>query len=235
MDATGVYTIPVTTINTDKFHHMMKGASIDRVHTYIPCAVWLPSGVIAKVFVCGPIWSSSWWRPVSDRFVDAALGLKQLGFSSIDVLDRFHLRRPRRDIVTYTPLPGENLRVSLRGDDHEQLFDRFAIFLAKLHEKGVYFRGIHFGNVIVALDGQFGLVDVSTARFFNQSLPVRMRVRNFRHFALYRKDMQSVCEFGMARLIDGYLAAAGLNDLQSRQLRTGLARMHPVFKPEINQ
>ena len=103
MDETGVYTIPVTTINTDKFHHMMKGASIDRVHTYIPCAVWLPCGVSAKVFVCGPIWSCSWWRPVSDRFVDAALGLKQLGFSSIDVLDRFHLRRPRRDIVTNTP------------------------------------------------------------------------------------------------------------------------------------
>lgn len=235
MNATGESPIAAKTINTDQFHHMMTGASLDRVHDYVPCAVRLPNGVIAKVFACGPIWSSSWWRPVSDRFINAAQTLKRLGIASIDGLELYRLPRPARDIVTYTPLPGENLRVSLRSGDHQQLLDRFATFLAQLHEKGVYFRGIHFGNVIVAPDGRFGLVDVSTARFYHRPLTVRIRVRNFRHFALYRKDMQSVADFGTTRLIDGYLAATTLDDAQSRQLRVGLARMDAAFRPPVNR
>lgn len=41
------------------------------------------------------------------------------------------------------------------------LLHALEFFLASLHGWGVYFRSLHFGNVIVTEAGAFGLIDVA--------------------------------------------------------------------------
>lgn len=49
-----------------------------------------------------------------------------------------------------------------------------------LHRKGIYFRSLHLGNVILTPNGEFGLIDFSDMRIYPWPLPKFMRVRNIR-------------------------------------------------------
>ena len=59
---------------------------------------------------------------------------------------------------------------------------------ARLHDAGVYFRGLHFGNVIVDGEVVRGLVDVTDVRFRPWPLGVSARARNFKPFLRYPED-----------------------------------------------
>jgi hypothetical protein len=85
-----------------------------------------------------------------------------------------------------------------------------ARYLAQLHDKGVYFRSIHFGNIIVDEAGAFALIDVADTRFKGRSLGNGERARNFRHLLRYPEDRQALARFGNERFVHEYLQAAHL-------------------------
>jgi len=50
----------------------------------------------------------------------------------------------------------------------------------QLHERGVYFRSLHLGNVVRTPDGRLGLIDISDVRVHRRPLGRLLRARNLR-------------------------------------------------------
>jgi hypothetical protein len=95
-------------------------------------------------------------------------------------------------------LPGHTLRQVLQGITapavRQALIERFGKFMAQLHEKGVYFRSLHLGNVLVLEDGEFGLIDLADMRIYPSSLSPSLRQRNLRHMQRYTVDKRWLFE-----------------------------------------
>ena len=88
----------------------------------------------------------------------------------------------QRTAVHYIPVAGDTLRALTKAmDDPVPLLTNFAKFLAELHHKGVYFRSIHIGNVVVTENNEFALIDIADLKVFPKSLSIRQRNRNMKH------------------------------------------------------
>lgn len=70
----------------------------------------------------------------------------------------------------------------------ERWIAEFGRFLGQLHRQGVYFRSLHFGNLVVGDGGVFGLIDVADLEFRAAPLPPSLVVRNLRHLLRYPQD-----------------------------------------------
>ncbi len=178
----------------------------------------LADGQMVKIFRRKHLLSSAWFRPYARRFRQNAERLAALGISTVRVNRLCRCPSRARHLVFYEPLAGTGLREYLAEKvENCRILEEFASFLAELHAKGIYFRSIHFGNVIV-LPGQagFGLIDIADLSFHSAPLAFRLRLRNFRHFLRYREDRKSLECFGLDRFIGLYAEHSGLSvDQQS--------------------
>jgi hypothetical protein len=178
-------------------------------------------GQMVKIFRRKHLLSSAWFRPYAKRFQQNAARLAALGVRTVRVNRLCHCPSRARHLVFYDPLAGTGLREYLAEKaENFRILEGFASFLAELHAKGVYFRSIHFGNVIVLPDQEgFGLIDIADLSFCSTPLPQRLRLRNFRHFLRYREDRESLEGFGLDRFIGVYAGHSGLSDKQTDLLR----------------
>lgn len=176
-------------------------------------AVWmLPDGRLVKQFRIRPLFSSATLRPIVRRFARNARLLAARGVPTVRIAETHRLRSPRRDLVVYHPLEGETLRAFLRARPGEMIetMHGLARFIGSLHERGVYFRGLHFGNVIVTPEGEFGLIDIDSAEFRRGPLPVTVRERNFRPMFAYEEDARAMATMTAAAWIESYTSATAV-------------------------
>lgn len=169
---------------------------------------------ILKLFRTKRLISSARIYPYSQRFKHNASRLSRLGVPTVSVLDSFKIPHIRRTAVRYKPLRGRTLRDYLR--DHSITGDvskRLSRFMAQLHRTGVYFRSIHFGNIVVMDDGGFGLIDISDMKIKSRGLSFRRRLRNFRHFTRYDVDRKLIQPM-LNQFLDEY---SSLSDLSQKQ------------------
>ena len=195
----------------------------------------LPDGLLVKIFRRKRLWSSATIYPYAARFVRNARRLTALGISTVTVLDVAYCAEAHRYLVTYRPLPGETLRGVLLDSDVNRgtLLDAAAKYIAVLHAKGVFFRSLHFGNIIVSPeDRQMGLIDVADLGFRRQPLSIRERLRNFRHMLRYAEDVSHLRDFGWAFFVTCYLKALPLSSIESTRLRDAL-QLLPEFSPAV--
>ena len=116
-------------------------------------------------------------------------GWAEKDIRTVLVRDVYNIPSIKRTAVHYRPIEGVPLADHLKQMPvTPDLIRHLAIFLARLHRKGVYFRAIHFGNIILLPDVSFGLIDVDDMKIGKSSLTPQKRLRNFRHFTKYRKD-----------------------------------------------
>ena len=171
-----------------------------------------PDGGFVKVFRAKKRFSTAVIRPYAVRFRDNTEKLARLGIPTVQVCSLVYCPENRRHLVAYRPLPGDTLRQVLRdGGDPDPLLMRFVRLLAELHRSGVYFRSIHFGNVIVQPGSDaLGLIDIADMRIRPRPLGAQARARNFRHFLRYRDDVRCLERFGLDRFLGAYLDASGL-------------------------
>jgi hypothetical protein len=169
-------------------------------------------GHIIKIFRQKRVVSSALIKPYASRFVKNAHVLKKLGIHTVDVVDMFYCPPIKRTLVKYRPIPGETLRSVLQSQSHfDDAMESFAIFFAELHDKGVFFRSIHFNNVIVSSNlDKLGLIDFADMKITSVGLPRGMRLRNFKHLARYKADQESIKAFGVDRFIDIYFSTSSL-------------------------
>lgn len=141
------------------------------------------------------------------RFLDPALQfcrntvrLKQLGVDTLTPVSLYHLLHKNCWAVRYQPLEGETLRALIKGDIlPEKVIADLGAYIAQLHNKGIYFRSLHPGNIVLQPDGKFGLIDVLDCgfRWFGRPLNTWQRNRNLQHF--FRYDDGKMIEEGVRK------------------------------------
>ncbi len=213
-----------------EYETMAKDAEVLARDKYGEKVLRLSNGEFVKLFRRRRRISSAAWNPYAVRFTRAAERLTRLGVPTVDVLEVFRVAEMERDIVRYRPLPGETLRDALAVSPNDGLLSRFAGFLAQLHELGVYFRSIHFENVLVTGAGRFGLIDICDTYCGSRPLNLFRRVRNFRPLLRYPADREAVEACGGRTFLDHYVEAAGLGGLRADLLRRGAALKYRSFR-----
>lgn len=221
-------------ISGSAYHSLIEQSQVIERDHYGEKVLIAPDGNFIKIFRTKKLLSTAIFRPYALRFQSNAEKLASLGIPTVQVCSVSYCPENRRHLVTYRPLPGETLRAALRtGEGQDDLLAAFARFLAKLHRRGIYFRSIHFGNVIIQPDSnEPGLIDIADMRIRRRPLGASARARNFRHFLRYREDVHALEAFGLARFLEIYLEDADLRGWQrllfrrlaARTLRKGLQR-----------
>jgi tRNA A-37 threonylcarbamoyl transferase component Bud32 len=168
--------------------------------------VWLlPDQRIVKMFRLKRPVSSGRLYPYNIRFARNARRCLARGVAAPNIRETFYCPDIQRHGVIYDLLEGDPFFELLPETSDETLFRTFARFLGELHEKGIYFRSVHPGNVLLRPDGSMGLIDIQDMRFWPWALTRKVRARNFRH--LYNSDYHSkvMRDFGFERFADLYL------------------------------
>ena len=207
------------------FEELIRGAGVVTRDSGGPKLLRRRDGRMVKVFRRRRLISSSVIWPVALRFCRAARRLAALGVPSVTVEAAYRVPEVARHAVVYPEIQGTTLRDAIADPERRDvLLDRFARFLADLHAKGVYFRAIHFGNVVVREDGNCALVDISECRFRRAPLRLGLRARNFRPFFSYEEDTAVLHAFGLDRFLGLYCDAACLEPRARARFVSALAR-----------
>ena len=171
-----------------------------------PKVLRLPNGRFIKLFRRKRWISSALYAPYAVRFVNNAKQLKSLNISTVTPTALQYYPNKKIHIVEYIPLDGIPLRTQLQQTQQAALptlLLKTAAFIADLHRQGVYFRSLHFANIIVHPQG-LGLIDIADMVIYNRSLNSWMRQRNFQHFMRYPQDSKIIKLFGLQKFIKHY-------------------------------
>lgn len=200
----------MTRLSQSDFEQLAANAKILEADGFGPKVLHLENGLFLKLFRRKRWLSSALWRPYSQRFADNAARLQRLGIPTLAVQALYLLDDRRTTAVLYRPLPGESLSQLARQADFrwDDSFALLAEFIRELHQKGVYFRSLHLGNIIRTPEGALGLIDLSDMRFLRKALPARLVRRNLGHFDRYLKREGLDRDFPGARLHQALIGAA---------------------------
>ncbi len=202
--------IPVQNLQPEDFEQLCADAHVIEADGLGPKVLRLADGRFLKVFRPRRWYTSGSFNPYSERFASNAEQLRSLGIPTPQILGVYRLR-DASSAVSYTPLPGLTLRQALQSLDNslrESLIERFGQFMAQLHERGVYFRSLHLGNVLLMDDGEFGLIDIADLRIYPSPLRNALRQRNLRHMQRYPQDRAWLFETHFEQLAKGYASVA---------------------------
>jgi len=180
-------------------------AHVDSDGTRLLTRVWYPKGR----------WSSDRFWPYSDRFRRALAALKERGIRVPVETAHGEVAGTGIRIVVHEALAG----TPLRGLRPEPALKGLAGFLADLHARGVYCRGLHLGNVLALEGGGFGLSDVSDTRLLDRPLTQRMRERNLGILCVHPVDFEGMLDGRWSDLVMDYCRAASLSIDQAAQMR----------------
>lgn len=214
-----------------EFDTLTEGATVLEEDGWGIKVLRLPNQRILKLFRRKRLFSSQLWAPHALRFQKNAETLLAKGIPTIEIEAAFSLPHINRQAVLYHELPGITLRQWLR--DHEAaetkpLVEQFGRFVAKLHDEGVLFRSLHFGNVLVTPDQTLALIDIVDMSFRSRgSLTTPQRIRNFAHIGRYEEDHALFTQSGEETFIAAYLEASkGSTDVQNQLKQAFLEGLH---------
>lgn len=223
-------TLPVKQLYSTQLQHMSTDAQVIEEDGLGPKVLRLHDGTFLKLFRPRRWYTSGSFNPYSERFAINSEQLRQMGIPTPQVLALYRLD-DRSSAVHYTPLPGQTLRQVLQSITapavRQALVERFGKFMALLHEKGVYFRSLHLGNVLVLEDGEFGLIDLADLNIYPSALSNSLRQRNLRHMQRYTVDKRWLFEDHLDALLQGYASMASPSAV-AKLHRQVLAASSPV-------
>jgi serine/threonine protein kinase len=185
MKMIGWPTLKMAPMNEALFNQLRRRSQVLEADAFGEKVLQLEDGTFLKIFRRKRLLSSATFIPYSVRFVHNAKKLRSLGILCPKPIQLYQMNRPGRSVVHYHPVPGNPLRALLKfPEEPEKIHLRYKLgkFVAELHARGIYFRSLHLGNIILSPDGRFGLIDISDLKFFTPPLDTKKRKRNFRHF-----------------------------------------------------
>ncbi|MEH6797669.1 MAG: toluene tolerance protein [Halopseudomonas sabulinigri] len=178
-------------LSRDQFDAMRLGASVLEEDGHGVKVLRLADGTFLKLFRRKSWLSKNAFFTPAQRFAENASLLQQRNIPCPKIIALYHLPDPYRSVVHYSPLAGDTLRQLLndsRGIESFELLMNLATFVTSLHGKGVYFRSLHLGNIVLTPDNEFGLIDISDMRCLDRPLSKRLRARNYQHLLRYEQD-----------------------------------------------
>lgn len=202
--------MPVKLLKPQALETLSEGADVIEADGLGPKVIRLEDGTFLKLFRARRWYTSGGFNPYSERFATNSEQLRAQGIAAPLILDVYRLQDDS-SAVRYQPLSGLTLRQVLHSLDsslRESLVERFGKFMAQLHERGVYFRSLHLGNVLLMEDGEFALIDVADMRIYPSALRNALRQRNLKHMQRYPQDRAWLFESHFEQLAQGYASIA---------------------------
>lgn len=213
------------------FEAMTQGAKILEQESTYAKVLQLPDKRVVKLFRRKRLISSQIWAPHAWRFCRNAHILKERGIPTVKVESHFEIREIRRHAVVYQRIEGTTLRDwMVKREESEQIgmIAKLGIFIAQIHELGILFRSLHFGNILVMKDGELALIDIVDMSFrYRSSLTVGQRIRNFHHMDRYDNDRTELAANGGGGFIYQYLKSSKLSPKQKKHIEKGF---NSIFK-----
>ena len=208
-------------MSEQEYHQITQGAAELERDRHGVKVLLTPDKQIIKLIRIKRWLSLSAIYPYSLRFKQNAKRLIAMGIACVTVRRVFYCHAIKRHGVIYPLMEGESLEKIAAGEGlSDELFQKLAEFVALLHQKGVYFRSLHLGNILKLPEGGFGLIDVADMRFSRFPLSLGQRRRNFRHLLRNSVQRQIFIEYGLDRFLDAYSKAADLDAAKSSKIRT---------------
>lgn len=203
----------------DLIHHATP-LSIEMVDGKISHKVLqLTDGSIVKLFRLKRLLTSGRILPPAKRFLRNVNRLEAHGIPTVAMIATYKIPAIGRTAVHYRFMTGVTLREYCKtGEMDFQLAKRLGQFFALLHQQGIYFRSIHFGNMVLSPDHRIGLIDVLDMRFKRKSLNRHLRIRNLRHLFRYDTDIDLLAPV-RNYFIESYCTAARLHPFSEGRLR----------------
>lgn len=180
-------------LGREEYQALKSGAEVTAADPHGDKVLRLVDGTYLKLFRIKRLWTSARLFPYWRRFQRNASRLSALQIPTLRVIDVYDIPHLARTAVHYHPLPGQTLRevASLDGT----LLSQLGRFINELHNKGVYLRSMHLGNVVLTPEGQLGLIDIADMTVSGRSLSAGKRLRNYQHLARYEEDRPVVRQY----------------------------------------
>lgn len=175
------------------------------------------NGDILKLFRVKHLISSARIYSHARSFCRNADRFQVLAVPTVTIKQLFHFADSNNSAALYQPLSGHTLRQIARSEGlNEQLLRHMGAFVAGLHQRGVYFRSLHLGNIVRTPDGELGLIDIADLSIRPWNLFCFERLRNFRHLCRLGEDRRQFGRQGWKTVCDAYLDAAQLTAQRRR-------------------
>ena len=206
------------------YQALIEGAQLLREDGYGPKVYQTRDGRIVKLLRMKRWLSSSVIYPYNLRFLRNSRHLQRMGIVCVEVDEVFYCSAIRRHGLVYRRLNGTPLDELLASADDRarQLFREYAVFIAMLHTRRIYFRSLHPGNILLLPGGGFGLIDVADMRFPWLPFSLGQRRRNFQHLLRSVEFSQALAHHPAKNFIDAYIGASGLGARDQDKLRQRL-------------
>lgn len=190
------------------FEQLVANAQSVEEDSYGPKVYLFDNGDYLKLFRRKRLLSSALLTPYSVRFWRNAERLQRLGIPTVTPLELFRLPNAGWTAVRYRALEGTTLKsvyAQEQGMD-SALLEQLAGFFRNLHRKGVYFRSMHLGNIVLTPNGALGLIDIADLTFQSRALSHNKARRNLAHFERYLKHNGLTAGFPFNTLCEKVLA-----------------------------
>jgi hypothetical protein len=178
-----------------------------------PKVIRLSTGEYIKVFNAKSGLTKRKLFPKYKKFYQNAERLKALGFHTITITHIYYLPHINAYAVRYSPISGDDFRHVFKKHP-KALIDPLIDFLIKLHNHGVYFHGMHLGNVLYDQSGTFGIIDMADLTFHRPPLRMDLRVRQLRRLLRYHLDRSAFESIGMDEILALYVRKSELTSFQ---------------------
>lgn len=153
-----------------------------------PKVVQLSDGRFLKIFHIRGATTLARLFPPAALFARNAELLKQQGIAAPQVSETLWLDKSAGlSACLYQPLEGCSLEQIFKQDPQqlERILPALARFIAQLHNKRIYFRSLHLGNILWLDNEEFGLIDFLDLHRKKLPLSDWHVQRNFRHLESY--------------------------------------------------
>jgi hypothetical protein len=207
----------MNTITQDEFKFICNnGESIGKKSGY-PAVVIHPDKTITKIWVRKKLFSSATIYPYSSRFVRNARELHRRKVEVPEIINHARVENSNVRIVRYRALEGFSIRDLLRENPRKVSVHAIAKYFYELHEKGIFFRSIHLGNIVQLQGGDsYGLIDFTDVKFHPGPLSLRRRAINLATPLRYNDDVKLLKEAEQVGLVESYSTIANLCDSHSK-------------------
>ena len=169
--------------------------------------VALENGLYLKIFYTRRNPLLARLMPSARRFQRNTETLQACGIAAPNVSETFWINKARGlSACLYQPLPGQSLEQIYLKDrvGFTARIPAIADFFKFLHNRGIYFRSLHLGNILELPNGKFGLIDCLDLQRKRTPLSPPLIRRNLAHLENYLQRRGLLAEFPWRALMDAY-------------------------------
>ena len=165
---------------------------------------------IIKIFNVRGYLSSGFFNTYASRIIKNSIRLKEHEIPSIEITNELAFQYNNRlSGVSYKYIPGKTYR-DLGNKITKEMITDLAKYISIIHKKGIYFRAMHLGNILLHNKKLF-LIDIAKIHFYPWPLFIFTRARAFRRMIKYQDDIKNFGLINYKNLISEYMNSSKFN------------------------